>query len=397
MPKFKPLKYNIGDIFKNEKRNIIILEKLIYRDENNKLHKKYKYKCNLCGWDEGLIYESNLDKGDGCSCCKQAKKNPVAGFTDIYTTHPWMIEFLKNKDDGYKYTYSSNKKVDYLCPNCGSEDYKALNNIFVNHGRCKICNDGFSYPNRVAYNLLKSIEVNFENEKRFDWSNNKRYDIYIKENDLIIEMHGGFHYDNSDGFKNLEYNKENDLLKYNLAIENGIKPENYIVIDCRKSDINYIKNNVLLSHLSNIYDLSNVNWENIDLNSTKSILVEVCFHWNNKLNEENVKSVSDKFKIEKSTLRKYLNKGTELGLCNYNGKEEAHRSKRNMANIINTKRVQILKDGNFIFEYNSVTELSDSSENYFGVKLTKTGIARCARGERKQYKGFTFKYIEDVS
>ena len=44
----------------------------------------------------------------------------------------------------------------------------------------------------------------------------------------------------------------NDSFKEKLAKDNGI--EKYIVINCKESDLSYIKNNVLNSELSKIFD-----------------------------------------------------------------------------------------------------------------------------------------------
>ena len=48
-----------------------------------------------------------------------------------------------------------------------------------------------------------------------------------------------------------------DLYKQNLALINGI--ENYIIIDCSKSDLDYIKPNILKSKLNEMFDLNNIN------------------------------------------------------------------------------------------------------------------------------------------
>ena len=44
----------------------------------------------------------------------------------------------------------------------------------------------------------------------------------------------------------------------------------------------------------------------------------------------------------------------------------------------------------------SIAELSRQSEELFGVKLNKENISAVARGVRKKYKGFTFKYREHI-
>lgn len=67
-------KVEIGTIFKDDKRNLLITEqfrknKITYK--NGKTYKNnqhwYKYTCLKCGWKEGEIYENNLINGIGCA------------------------------------------------------------------------------------------------------------------------------------------------------------------------------------------------------------------------------------------------------------------------------------------------------------------------------------------
>ena len=89
---------------------------------------------------------------------------------------------------------------------------------------------------------------------------------------------------NGGGLKNQQ---ENDKNKYELAINNGIKPSNYIVIDCRYSDLDFIKNNIINSRFNKIFDLSNIDWLKIGQDSEKSIVKEVCDYWcfHNEINK----------------------------------------------------------------------------------------------------------------
>jgi hypothetical protein len=77
---------------------------------------------------------------------------------------------------------------------------------------------------------------------------------------MIIETHGQQHYEGwGRDAENLKYQKENDMLKYNLAIQNGIDTKNYIVINCHKSDFKWLKENFVNS-LKNYFDLSNIDY-----------------------------------------------------------------------------------------------------------------------------------------
>ena len=126
----------------------------------------------------------------GCSCCNGAIVVP--GINDIATTDPWMIKYLVDPEDAYKYTRSSAKKVKVKCPYCGRVKDKSitLNKLHRNQSVSCSCNDGISYPNKLMFNLLEQLEVEFETEYSPDWIGNRKYDFYIPSMKLIIEMDG---------------------------------------------------------------------------------------------------------------------------------------------------------------------------------------------------------------
>ena len=107
--------------------------------------------------------------------------------------------------------------------------------------------------------VLNMLNISFEEEKVFNWSNSKRYDIYIKDLSCIIELHGGFHYFETS-FCELENVKNNDLYKRKIAKENGIK--HYVELNCQKSTLEWIKSSILNSELIQIIpNIQNINWE----------------------------------------------------------------------------------------------------------------------------------------
>lgn len=165
-------------------------------------------------------------------------------------------------------------------------------------------------------NLLKVLGLNFKTQKTFYWSNNRRYDFYLPKYNLIIETHGEQHYEeafkNIQGSRTLKEEQENDKYKYKIAMNNSI--DEYIVIDCRKSDINWIKKNIINSNLAEIFDLRNVDWESIDFKSRKSTHIEFLKLWNDGNSTE---EISKETGSGKSTIINALNKFSKIGLCNY--------------------------------------------------------------------------------
>lgn len=129
-----------------------------------------------------------------------------------------------------------------------------------------------SFPERFMKALLDQLGIDYAREKVFEWSagtgsnarmGQKRYDFYIPATSTIIEVHGAQHYDG--GFENLggrtlAEEQENDLLKAELAKQNGIK--HYIVVNAVSSDFKFLRNSVSTNvDFSRCFDLAGVNWD----------------------------------------------------------------------------------------------------------------------------------------
>ena len=181
----------------------------------------------------------------------------------------------------------------------------------VHISSCPMCSDRVSYPEKFIHNLLIQIDVRFEVEKVFDWSGLKRYDIYIPNINTIVEVHGGIHYEESyykmtsnkkfNNAENLRLRKQNDKKKYKLALKNNIS--NYIIIDARKSDMNYIKKFVLSSDLNKIYNLSNISWLQCHEYACKTIVKQISMSWNNNMTLDDISNKSNADFTKKSKIR----------------------------------------------------------------------------------------------
>ena len=135
----------------------------------------------------------------------------------------------------------------------------------------------------------------------------------------------------------------------------------------------------------------------IGQDSDKSLVKEVCDYWHlhNDINHEEL-TTSDLSKIFKNyprTIRTYLNKGAILGWCNYNSKEEMKKSALK-AGKKNGKKLEVFKNNKSEGIFESVKQLERDSKKIFGVKLLRNEISKVARGLLKEYKGFSFKYID---
>lgn len=392
-------KYKIGKIFNDDKRDLIITDKEYRpREDNNKLNWKwYKYTCNKCGWTEGWIKEANLKVGDGCSCCYG--RTAVSGINTIYDKAPWMCDLGVSKEDAKKYTPQSNKKIEVVCPDCGSRKKIELFVVYSCKSIGCTCGDGRSYICKYITSLLDQLRVCYNTEVKYDWNkyinpkNNKLtqasidFVIYKDEREIPLEADGAFHRkDNSMRGATAEMQQYIDKQRdYNCLKHLGEET-------IRISDEGDIKENILNSKLAIEFDLNNIDWSKCEEFALKNIVKEVCEYWNHKENWETVTDLGKIFALDRHTISRYLKKGTKLGWVNYNSKEEVRKSVSKNGKS-NSKSVEIFKDGISLGIFESCAELERQSEDLFGVKLLTSKIGSVCLGNRKHHKGFTFKYV----
>jgi len=241
----------------------------------------------------------------------------------ISITHPHLMEFLENKEDGLKYTAGSQVKISLICKECGYIIKNKKIYDFVHRGfSCSRCSDGVPYPEKFMFNVLEQLDENFITQlgkTTFEWCKNYKYDNYIENINCIIETHGLQHYKDTKGnWESLNKTQDNDKKKEQLAKDNGI--ENYIVIDCRYSDLEWIKNSIMESELPKLLNFkeSDINWLKCHEWACSSFVKKCCDLWQSGI--KNTKQIADLLKISTGSSAIYLKKGVELGWCDYNPK-----------------------------------------------------------------------------
>ena len=326
--------------------------------------------------------------------------SPQLGINTIYDKAKWMIDLGVSEEDAKKYTPNSSKKITVKCPYCNKEKKTKINNIYYNNSIGCTCGDGTSYPEKFTISLLDQLNVNYIKEYSPEWIDSKKYDFYFElDNEkYIIETHGKQHYD--DGFeifggRNLKEEQQNDQYKRELALSNGIN--DYIILDCRESSLDWIKSSIINSKLNKIFDLSNVDWFKCEKFALSNRVKEVCNYWkiHNEINGEelSVGYLCDIFNLARSTVRKYLKIGVKFNWCNYNPEEEREKILKLNHNRIakkSSKKVEVFKDGKSLGVFESYIDLENKSVNLFGTKLHYSEISEVIRGIKKSYKGFTF-------
>lgn len=304
--------HNINEILEVSTGSIK-LTKQIYIDNGKESRKGYEYKCLVCG-DENTITEAYL-KRDCCGCSTCSNKKVSKGINDIATTHPHLVKYFLHIEDTHKYSFGSNVICLMICPDCGFEKETQISDLSTYGYSCPKCGDGISYPNKFVFNVLEQLDIKFNTENTFTWSENKRYDFYIHDSNCVIEANGQQHYTSCFerlGGRSLEDEQINDKLKEKLAKENNI--ENYITIDCRRSEMNFIKNKVINSKLNELYDLSKIDFMKCHEYACKNLVKIICDLWNN---DSTIESMANKFKLARQTITRYLKQGNLVNWCDY--------------------------------------------------------------------------------
>lgn len=360
----------------------------------------YYWVCPQCGYHYPATPATRF-AGTGCPAC--ANKICVTGINDIVTQYKRetdsvrknklkeLIEHFPNKEtDASLYTPCMAKKVAFRCLDCGHLQERYLYNVFDKGFSCELCSDGISYPNKFMYALIRQLPVlNIEREwSKPDWLKiNKRrcqYDLYFIYNnrEYVVEMDGGighgfYQYGSTD--KDVA-GKQRDKEKDKRAKEHNIT---VIRIDCYYTDMlnraEYIKNSILDSQLSSLFDLSSINWTNCDAYAQNNLIREVCTYKTLNI-DASAKDIANIFNIATSTVYKYLRKGSDLGWC--------HKLRHNIIRPV----IQMDLYGNVISRFcNAIT----ADKVIWGDKHNRgNGICKSCK-THKPYKGFLFRFEDD--
>lgn len=346
-------------------------------------HTKIDFQC-MYGHTWSATPSNVIDNHSYCPYC--SGKKVLVGHNDLWTTRPDIAKLLKDKSDGYKYTKGSNKKVDFVCPECGIVNNKKIDMVCRYRFVCQSCSDGISYPNKFGRAFLDQLPIiNHQCEYQPDWAKPFYYDNYFQydEKEYIVEMDGLFHFEETTTTTiSLEDRKRSDKIKDELAIKNNIT---IIRIDCRKSDCNYIKNNIINSELNNIFDLSCIDWMLCDQKAQKNLIKEVCNLYKSGIH--NLYVIKDMLHISIWAVRKYVQDGSKFGWCDYTVEKSIREGREKIMTPIN-----IIDDsGNIIHNFKSISICIKEMKEMYNVYLTSSNIIKSCQ-TNKPYKGFNFKY-----
>jgi hypothetical protein len=343
----KPFKYRIGDIVNGNK----VIDRYVQGA------KKYKYECQTCK-HIGEKTEYYLTH-KGCPICSHSSRWVDKNINGLSITHPDIYNLIID-DDADLYSFGSSHKVHWRCPYCHNINYTAINHLTSKSPTgCAYCSDGYSYPEKVLYNVLSYTSKTYEKHKAFIWSDKRIYDAF--DNGIFIEIHGEQHYKKafSCNKRTLEEERENDRYKMELAEKYCNNFIDYITIKAFPADFESIKLNILNSRMSIYYNLSLVDWEKIKRTSATSLIYEVGSCYQNGRSKD---WISNKYMISIDTVYSYLHRATELGICNFVPDYD---------NISKSHQVRCINTGD-VFP-------SESAASRWCLLKSHNGISKCVR------------------
>lgn len=209
----------------NQEKAIRELKELVEKN-NHKLLSKYKGTHEKvlidfnCGHEPNWITPSHYKNGRRCPSCMDKSQ--------IYSKKVFE-DCLKERGHIALTEYETNDRKVLIDFKCKHEPHWITPSSYKSGQGCPKCRTSKAVLSILDY--LSKINVEYQTELRL--KNNRYYDIYIEEFNLIIEVHGEQHYKDIKFFKRtLEEEQENDIQKERYAIEQGF---NYMVISYKEN------------------------------------------------------------------------------------------------------------------------------------------------------------------
>lgn len=357
---------NPYEIYKCSKKKV-----WLYCQEND--YHNYDKESNKVGYE---ISCANFNKGRRCSYCNIRKKiHYKDSLAYKYPQIAKMIAIKENNltfDDCYNIGCSSRKKFYFKCLECDMISTKkhSLNEI-NNKGyySCGYCSDGISIPNKFMTNILNQLNIKFEPEySPYYFRNSQHVDFLLIDYNIIIEMDGNY------GNHTKEYDYWRDFLNMKYG---GYKTIRIKLFDNNKysnDTLNYIKEQIIKSELSNIFDLNNISWEMIWEQCQNSLCIKTWELWNSDIHD--IIKISEELKLSPGTVYKYLKYGAKLKKCNYTKEESLKVGHKKCIGGNNVSSVKII----CITTGKQFDAISDGAR-YYNIKHSGH-ISDCCKGKR---------------
>lgn len=326
----------------------------------------------------------------------------MIGKKKVADCYPELVKFFKNAEDAKNVSIRSDKRIEVKCPDCGHEHVMIVKNLTRRHYNCPVCGNKGSFGERLLLSIFDEQNINYQyqlNKKIFEWCNCYKYDFYLNDYNVIIEVNGSQHSTTSFGYKNsrtISEEQKNDSLKKELALQNGVKE--VIYINYADRDIKIFKKEII-EKLKDFIDTNSINWTKCVGKACNSKLIESIKLWKEFKETKTTKEISSILNISSSTLVKYLHTGNDLGFCTYDSKEERLKQNRKNAQKIRdtrTKKINVYtKDNVFLGTYNGARYLCEHSKELFNTDFRYTDIIAVCNNRQKTHRDLKFIYYDN--
>ena len=99
-------------------------------------------------------------------------------------------------------------------------------------------------------------------------------------------------------------------IKEEKALDNKI--ERYVIIDSRKSEIDWIKNNVVNSELNNLFDLNSIDWNECFRFACENNLVKTACEYKKNNPNMTYTEIGKMMGYERHSVKRWLEKGRKI-------------------------------------------------------------------------------------
>lgn len=288
--------HNIGDIVKGKR-----VVDIVHCDKET----KYYYECLKCH-SFGIQQPSSFKKY-GCPVCCGYSRKIQPNVNGIKAKYP---EIYGSIIDGDKDNYGqrSNHKVHWLCPSCNNVNHTQIAKLTESQDKgqalpCVCCKKSYSMAENIMFALLSQVVDSFEHHIKFNWSKNKEYDAHV--GGVIIELHGAQHYSKNMFDTTYIEQQKNDARKKYLAEKYYDDLKGYIVIDCRESNFDFIKSNIINSRIDKLldFDFADVDWEKIARSIKERLFEKVADLYNAGTH---INTIAKELNVSKNTILAHL-------------------------------------------------------------------------------------------
>ena len=391
-------KYNVGDILLDQA--IVLQQVLIEKQCKHYITQVVGYTLQ-CMKDkhqydiEETALNTLMTKNGSVGCPVCSSRIIIPEINSFAALLPEIVDWFEDRTIPYHISRFSNQAIDIRCPYCGTP--KKIKPMNIKHHVSCICGDGFSYPEKMFGALLQQLHVDYIyqlSKKDCDWCKQYRFDFYftIDNERYIVELDGGVGHKNGRIINSDSVKRDHE--KDNIIAAQGI---HLIRIDVNYPNTNtrfeYIKMNII-DNLNTIFDLTNVDWNQIECQSEKSLFQHIIQIYN--ITNQLPTDIARQIVVDACTVVRYLKKGTKLGLCFYDPKDSQKKyiQKIKDKDIIHAHYVFLkVESQNFYHIHKTISDFAKNSKTILGFNISEGHIHRSLKNpEIKNRHHLKFSY-----